>query len=242
MNRQQFLVELYQYLTFFSPEEKEKVIAAYNRKFEAVGPEFEEVLLAKLGTPMMTAIELKRRMEAGEKLSFDEEAPCEEKPDENLSDYSVETETEETLDIENKNAISEPAEAEEALEAEEPEEPSPQREPAAPPLRDSRPRGAKFVFAILGASLISLLIAAFFLIIAAIGAGLLVSMCYLIIAGLKSLVYLTDALLLFGGGLLCAGFGIIIVWFAVWSAVSLISKLFRNACGTGLNDSDKEKA
>ena len=233
MNRQQFLAELYQYLTFFSPEEKAKIISAYDEKFEAAGPELESALLATLGTPMMTAIDLKRRMESGEKMTFGEETSCEEKPDEELSEYSVETETEETLNIEN----SETAEA--SAEDAPVEEPVSEPEPPSQAER-TKPRGAKFVFAILGASLISLLIAAFFLVIAAIGAGLLVAMCYLLIAGLKSLVYLTDALLLFGGGLVCAGLGLIIIWFAVWSAISLISKLFRSACGVGYSDSDKE--
>ncbi|MFB0919504.1 MAG: hypothetical protein QMB62_01270 [Oscillospiraceae bacterium] len=233
MNRQQFLAELYQYLTFFSPEEKARVISAYNEKFEAAGPELESALLATFGTPMMTAIDLKRRMESGEKISFGEETSCEERSDESVSEYSVETETEETLSSENAEASFEAAE-EEALEdsISEPEPPY--------TAERTKPKGAKFVFAILGASLISLLIAAFFLAIAAIGAGLLVAMCYLMIAGLKSLVYLTDALLLFGGGLVCAGLGLIIIWFAAWSAISLISKLFRSACGAGYSGLDKE--
>lgn len=233
MNRQQFLVELYQYLTFLSPEEKSRIISAYDKKFEAGGPMFEAALLAEFGTPMMAAIEMKRRMESGEKITFGEETACEEKPDEALSEYSVETETEETLKSENTEA------SDETPEEVKPQEPHSEPERAATTVK-AKPRGAKFVFAILGASLISLLIAAFFLVIAAIGAGLLVSTCYLFIAGLKSLVYLTDALLLFGGGLVCAGLGLIIIWFAVWSAMSLISRLFRNACGAGIPDSDKE--
>lgn len=233
MNKQQFLVELSQYLTFFSPEEKARIISAYEEKFTSAGPRSEAALLATLGTPMMTAIDLKRRMESGEKITFGEEEPCEEKPNDELSQYSVETETEETLNNENVEASDEPAEEVK------PEDLISEPEQAEPPVK-KKPRGAKFVFAILGASLISLLIAAFFLVIAAIGAGLLVAMCYLLIAGLKSLVYLTDALLLFGGGLVCAGLGLIIIWFAVWSAISLISKLFRNACGVGVPDSDKE--
>ncbi|PKM73307.1 MAG: hypothetical protein CVU91_05110 [Firmicutes bacterium HGW-Firmicutes-16] len=233
MNRQQFLVELYQYLTFFSPEEKTRIISAYNEKFDSAGPDCEAALLAEFGTPMMAAIDLKRRMESGEKMTFGEESPCEEKPDEFASEYSVETETEETLNNENSEASEDP------VEDVKPEEPSSAPELTVPPEKP-KPRGAKFVFAIMGASLISLVIAAFFLVIGAIGAGLLVSTCYLLIAGLKSLVYLTDALLLFGGGLVLAGLGLIIVWFAVWSAISLISKLFRNACGAGSTDSDKE--
>lgn len=233
MNKQQFLVELSQYLTFFSPEEKARIISAYDEKFASAGPECEAALLAEFGTPMMAAIDMKRRVESGEKITFGEETPCEKNQDEASSEYSVETETEETLNNENVEASDEPAEDET------PEEPCAEPERTAS-HKSSKPKGVKFVFAIIGVSLISLLIAAFFLVIAALGAGLLVSTCYLLIAGLKSLVYLTDALLLFGGGLVCAGLGLIIVWFAVWSAISLISKLFRNACGAGTPDSDKE--
>ena len=233
MNKQQFLVELSQYLTFFSPEEKTRIIAAYNEKFDSAGPEREAELLALLGTPMMAAIDMKRRMESGEKITFGEETPCENNQDEALSEYSVETETEETLNNENTEASDEPNEDVTN------EEPLSEPEQTSPP-ESSKTKGAKFVFAVIGSSLISLLIAAFFLVIASIGAGLLVSTCYLFIAGLKNLIYLTDALLLFGGGLVCAGLGLIIIWFAVWSAISLISKLFRNACGAGIPDSDKE--
>ena len=96
MNRQQFLAELNQYLTFFSPEERASIIAAYNERFDTEGPENEFALIAELGTPMMTAIDLKRRMEAGEKIAL----ACEpEVPEaEALSEYSVETETEASLD------------------------------------------------------------------------------------------------------------------------------------------------
>ncbi len=95
MNRQQFLAELSQYLTFFSPEERANVIAAYNEKFDAAGQENEYSLIAELGTPMMTAIDLKRRMESGEKIAL----ACEPEATqpEALSEYSVETETEASL-------------------------------------------------------------------------------------------------------------------------------------------------
>ena len=226
MNRQQFLAELNQYLTFFSPEEKAKIISAYNERFDTVGPDCEASLLAELGTPMMTAIDLKRRVESGEKITFAENCACESDAQEPLSEYSVETETEETLESQ--------------------EELIPESTEEVPKIdhshkhKKAKPSGAKFVFALLGAILLSILIAAVFLAVAAVGIGLLIAMSYLVIAGLKSLVYITDALLLFGGGLVCMSFGLIIIWFALWSAISLISKLFHNAYRAGLPVSDKE--
>lgn len=229
MNRQQFLTELSQYLTFFSPEEKTKIISAYNEKFDSAGPDCEATLIAELGTPMMTAIDLKRRLEAGEKISFGEESSCEEAKDEAPSELNVETETEVTLESENAEASGEPADYSE------PEDELPETQPER-----KKPRGAKFVFALIGASLLSLLIAALFFVVTSVGIGALVAMSYLLIAGLKNLLYLTDALMLFGGGLVMFGLGLIVVWFAVWSAVSLISKLFRGACKKGSAASEKE--
>ena len=69
MNRQQFLAELNQYLTFFSPEERAKILSDYTGKFEAAGEASEAALLLEFGTPMIVAIELKRRKESGEKFA-----------------------------------------------------------------------------------------------------------------------------------------------------------------------------
>ena len=233
MNRQQFLAELSQYLTFFSPEEKTKIISAYNEKFDSAGPECEAAVLAELGTPMMTAIDLKRRMESGIKISFGEKTPCEKASDETASEFSVETETEATLESENTEASTAPADYSEQ------EDELPETSPEADPKKGKR-SGAKLVFALIGASLLSLLIAAVFLAVASVGVGAFTAMGYLLIAGLKNLLYLTDALMLFGGGLVLFALGLIIVWFAVWSAVSLISKLFRGACKKGSAASEKE--
>lgn len=68
MSRQQFLVELSQYLTFVSPEDKEKIIAQYEKMFAAAGDDGVSALLAELGSPMKLTIELKRRKEAGEDI------------------------------------------------------------------------------------------------------------------------------------------------------------------------------
>ena len=226
MNRQQFLAELNQYLTFFSPEEKAKIISAYNIRFDAVGPHCEATLLAELGTPMMTAIDLKRRVEAGETVTFAENASCPIETDAPLSQYNVETETEETL------------ESQEEARSESTEE-VPKTEHTHKDIK-TKSSGSNFIFALIGATLLSIFITAVFLVVAAVGVGLLVAMSHLVIAGLKSLVYISEALLLFGGGLVCMGFGLSIIWFALWSAINLISKLFRGAYAAGLHASDKE--
>lgn len=238
MNRQQFLAEFNQYLTFFSPEERAKIISAYNEKFNSVGPEGEAALIAELGTPMTSAIDFKRRMEAGIKVSIDTEPEA--SVDASLSEYSVETETEESL-----NAIEETSESTSEQPAQEsfdktPEVPvnvAPKEEKSSCHHESVKPSRKVNVFAFIGATLLSIVITAVFLAVAAVGVILLVAMSYLMLTGLKNLVYITDALLLFGGGLVCAGLGLIIIWFAVSSAICLISKLYRNVLRT---DSDKE--
>ncbi|MBP8639330.1 MAG: DUF1700 domain-containing protein [Oscillospiraceae bacterium] len=241
MNRQQFLAELSQYLTFFSPEERANVIAAYNEKFDAAGQENEYSLIAELGTPMMTAIDLKRRMESGEKIAL----ACEPEATqpEALSEYSVETETEASLVAIAEIQEATPVEAELAEpvtavseEASEEAPPKPIIEPqqleyTTEPREKNKPSRKISVAGIIGASLLSLVITAVFLAVAGVGIILLVAMSYLLLTGLKNLLYITDALLLFGGGLLCAGLGLLIIWFAVSSAVSLVSGLFRKALG-----------
>ncbi len=215
MNRQQFLAELNQYLTFFSPQERSAIIAEFGEKFDAAGEEGEAALIAELGTPMRIAIDLKRRKESGEKVTFSS-VNIEVTSDGFMERYSVETETYES--------IMAPESIEDVLQYEELEKSNTTtlvtRKKASP---------VKHVFALIGSTVLSILIAALFLAIAAAGVMLIVAMCYLLLAGLKSLLYANDALLLFGGGLVCGGAGLIIIWFGLWSAISLISALFRGS-------------
>ena len=242
MNRQQFLAEFNQYLTFFSPEERAKIISAYNEKFDSVGPEGEAALIAELGTPMTSAIDFKRRMEAGIKLTINTEREA--SADSSLSEYSVETETEESLNAseDSSEATSEDTPEQPAAESfakatEVPATVALKEEKASFHHKSEQPPKKINVFAFIGATLLSLVITAVFLAVAAVGSILLVAMSYLLLTGLKNLLYITDALLLFGGGLVCAGLGLLIIWFAVSSAISLVTKLYRNVFRAG---SDKE--
>lgn len=213
MNRQQFLAELNQYLTFFSPQERAAVIAEFGEKFDAVGAEGESALIMELGTPMKVAIDLKRRKESGEKVTFSS-INIEVSSDGFMERYSVETETYES--------IMTPESIEEILENDEAERPE-----SAALVTRRKATLVKHAFALIGSTLLSILIAAFFLTIAAAGVILIVATCYLLLAGLRSLLYVNDALLLFGGGLVLGGAGLIILWFGLWSTISLIASLFR---------------
>lgn len=214
MNRPQFLAELNQYLTFFTPDERAAVMASYMQKFDDAGETGEAALIVELGTPMRVAIDLKRRQEAGD--SFDDlfgggtaAAP----------DYSVETETPETLSAEPEaeSGGEEPASAAEAAPGETSAESA--QSLAEPPTRLSAGR-------IIIGVILSIVVVAVFLCIAATGALGMTAAGYFLMTGFSSLRMLTDALFLFAAGLVLGGAGLLIVWFAVWAAIRLISKLF----------------
>lgn len=236
MNRPQFLAELNQYLTFFTPEERTALMAIYTRRFDDAGEDGEGSVLVELGTPMRVAIDLKRRQEAGD--SFEEifasvtgteyaEAPA----------YNVETDTPETLSDEQTTAAGTGAQA--GTETDSEESSAVPADTAAETAAENEGQRADGIFApekpaprkksipgIIGAALLSIVLVAIFLCVAAAGALCITAAGYFIMAGLKSLLALTDALFLFAGGLVLGGSGLLIIWFAIWAAISLIKKLF----------------
>ena len=228
MNRQQFLAELNQYLTFFSPDERAKIITDYTAKFDSAGEDGEAGLLAELGTPMVVAIDLKRKKESGQPVLSEQDEVGSKITEENnfLTAYNVETETYESL--------TKPDEPEVKVEI------IPQQKPIIS-LEKTEASGTKFVFAMIGATLLSIPLAVLLLALAGVGIMLVVAMGYLLLTGLKSLYYVTDALFLFSGGLVAGGLGLLIIWFAIWSAVSLISKLFRSALSLKPVSTGKER-
>jgi len=229
MNRPQFLAELNQYLTFFTPDERTALMAVYTRRFDDAGEAGEGGVLVELGTPMRVAIDLKRRQEAGD--SFEEifssvigtefaEAP----------NYSVETEASDTSGEERGEATdgeeASAVPADTAAEAQSEVDTTPE---SAEPVSTAAPKPAprkKSVVGIIGAVVLSVILVAFFLCVAAVGALCITAAGYFIMAGLKTLLTLTDALYLFAGGLVLGGVGVLVVWFAIWAAISLIKKLF----------------
>lgn len=93
--------------------------------------------------------------------------------------------------------------------------------PPPPPAKKLSPAGA------VGASLLSVLIALVMLALAAAGAYCAYAGFTIILAGLGTMSILTDALWLFAAGFGLAALGILILWFAVWTAASLIRRLFK---------------
>lgn len=219
MNKQQFLSELNQYLTFISTEERALVMEEYHAKFDEAGDEGEAALILRLGTPMMIAIALKRRKEAGEPLT-DRPAP---QPKSESAENTQEPE-------------APAAQAEETAESEAPEDETPSEaedltgdgeadaagddEPEETGKKPKAKAGAVIACVVLG-----LLTVVFSLLIVGIGAYFIVIMGNLVVTALQSLTQLNNALLLFAGGFVSGGIGIVIVWLGIWTAIRIISKL-----------------
>lgn len=298
MNRQLFLAELTQYLTFLSPREKEFIISVLSAKFDEVGTKGEPELLMELGTPMSIAISLKRRKEAGEALcpeSFaggtgvviPENGPelvkpvpppvhpgimgvptaeAEKRPkrptaQEALVKELLDEEQQGVDEVENRADIilesdskAQAAEAGPSAEqahdgaageqgeyveyAEEYSEedgyiPGMTSEGTARIIEAPVPVKRKGLTpaGIVGASLLSIVVAAVMAAVAAVGAVLSYFGLNILMAGLSTLSTLNDALWMFAVGFGLLALGIFFLWLGIWAAVCIIHRLF---CGKAL--------
>lgn len=80
--------------------------------------------------------------------------------------------------------------------------------------------------AVIGASLLSVVIAAVMLVLAAAGGYLVVIMANFIFAALQTLSTAADALWMLAIGFIAGALGVLIVWLSLWIAISLIRRLF----------------
>lgn len=295
MNRQLFLAELTQYLTFLSPREKEFIISVLSAKFDEVGTKGEPELLMELGTPMSIAISLKRRKEAGEALcpeSFaggtgvviPENGPelvkpapppvhpgimgvatadAEKRPkrptaQEALVKELLDEERKGMNEVESRADIileadrqAQAAEAAPVTEGTPPEEAGEQGEYVEYSEEYSEEGGyipgmtsegtARIIEApvpvkkkgltpagIVGASLLSIVVAAVMAAVAAVGAMLCYFGLNILMAGLSTLSTLNDALWMFAVGFGLLMLGLFFLWLGIWAAVCIIHRLF---CG-----------
>ena len=94
------------------------------------------------------------------------------------------------------------------------------------PSKEKNTVTAGYVFKAIGAVLLSIIIIALSLPFMAGAIFLLASMGNFIIAGLTSLHYTVEALMLFGGAFLLGAPGLLILWFFIWADIKLMSKIF----------------
>ncbi|MEG1108444.1 MAG: DUF1700 domain-containing protein [Oscillospiraceae bacterium] len=265
MNKKLFLSELSHYLTFTSAYEREQIIEGYTSRFDAAGEEGEAALLSELGTPMMIAITLKRRREAGENICDIVEAP----PSEVSPQAAAETAP--------SPAPEQPTEPKgESLPVAD-EAPLPTGDPlpvdaAPPPIPQplsyenisveieelnsesfdqddiiiekplpAPPKQSKHIVSTIFGGLLALLIGVVFLALAAVGVCFVAAMFNLFMCGLQLLSTPTNSLLLFGGGLIFGAVGLVIIWLAAWAAITIITRLFAAINRRGLPVLGKER-
>lgn len=213
MNKKQFLLELSQYISFFTAEERAIVMEEYTAKFDEAGESGEAALILSLGTPMMIAIGLKRRKEAGEPLTDRQSAPVSEAASSDMTDES-----------DSAPSPDDDADAEPVLEvAEEPEddafeEEEPERRKKAPEKKPRAKAGA--VISCVFISIITIIAA---LCVMCVGVYFIIVMGNLLVVALQNLSLLTDALLLLAGALVSGGIGLVITWLGLWAAIRVIS-------------------
>lgn len=307
MNRQQFVAELSQYLTFVSPEQRNEIIAYYSDRLDQAGPQGEADALAEIGTPMSVAITLKRRLEANELLipkgesvespnlvrfeqkpeeavpeapvfvpeAVPQPAPAQEEPaappeteaepeaPEAEPSENVETEAEASSEAEENASEATEEISEEAPHNEEDAAEEPAEEPAAeesvseepePVIEQKAPASAKIpapsakkpvtfgrVLGAIGIAIVSIVIVAFFTCIAAAGGVVGESGVEIIISGVTTDGYLTDALMVLAAGAVVFAAGLLITWFAVWAAIALIASMIRHFNGTPAPEKSKLK-
>lgn len=229
MNKNQFLSELNQYLTFVTAEERALVMEEYQAKFDHVGEDGEAALILSLGTPMLVAIQLKRLKEAGKALTESEapaHAPASPAP-------SRDVEPEDSASVEEAAADDAATEADAGktksgdAESGNDESGGDEAAPSEPeePFEKAKPRAG----AVISCVLLSLLTVIAALAVICVGAYFIIVMGNLLVTALQSFHLLNNALLLFGISFISGAIGIVIVWLGIWAAIRIISKLVSKA-------------
>lgn len=271
MSRQQFLAELNQYLTFVGPEQRNDIIEYFTEKLEQVGPEHEAEALSEIGTPMSVAITLKRRLEAQESLipehytrhspkplKFDPETETKKGeaepsqaeaypgttepmvPQEPEQEEEEAREPELTAEVE-PDTVSAESIPEAEIDTPDPEE-SASKEKIPPEPQIERRSGFGRALAAIGITILSIVIIAFFTGIAAYGVLVCKSAMEIIISGVNAIGYLVNALMIISGGAIILAAGLLVTWFAVWAAISLICAMVRNYNKTPESEKSKLKS
>ena len=97
------------------------------------------------------------------------------------------------------------------------------------------------VLGAIGIALVSVIIVAIFCCVAAGGGVLGESGVEIIISGIGTGGYLTDSLMIIAAGATSLSAGILIAWFAIWSAISLIASMIRSFNGSPKPEKSKLK-
>lgn len=252
MNRQRFLAELSQLLSFMAEQDRAEFLKDISARFDAAGPEGEQVLISQLGTPTALAVRVSRGYRPSDLLPEESGAASAEEtePEEVEAAPAAEPEAQEAIvgaePEAGAQAGSEPAEAvQEFVFDAAPEEEEPTQMPPTPDLsqlfgisapaaeaqptqeKPKRPRGrgALVALTISGGLLLAVLILALAAIVLAPGAAGLCTAALFGLAGLWASSVITDALFLFGIALIALAVGLLLLFLAVWLLVCIIKPL-----------------
>lgn len=246
MNRQRFLAELSQLLSFMAEHDRAAFLKEITARFDEVGPEGEYALISRFGTPTVLAVKASRGYKPSELFT-----PAEDTAEEPAEQADIQPpEAEETPEaieapVENEPEVEAETEAEPEVEPE--PDPEPEMQPAVPEAvlselfgadssreevkpepekkRMPRGRGALIALTISGGALLLVLILALAAVVLAPGAAGIVSAALFGLAGLWASYVITDALFLFGIALVALSLGVLLLFLALWLLVIIIKPL-----------------
>lgn len=243
LNKQRFIAELTQLLSFMAEHDRAAFLKQLNAKFDEVGPEGEAALIARLGTPTALAIKASRSYTPTAAPAKAEP----EKPEQDAQEPGTEPleEPEPEQEPEQEKETQEPEE--EPVSGDEQENvPEPEQEAEKPTLSDlfggenpaleakpeqekdvkaSRGRGALITLTIAGGIMLLCVLLAVCAVVFAPGAGGLCAAAVSFLAGLWASPVFTDALFLFGIAAIALALGVFLLFLAVWLIVVIVKPL-----------------
>ncbi len=254
MNRQRFIAELTQLLSFMAEHDRAAFLKQLNAKFDEVGPEGEAGLIARLGTPTALAIKASRSYTptaAPAKAEPEEAEKPAQEPEENTSQEPGPEQERETEREPSSGEEQNPEPGPEAETAREPErkeeaETEAKAETAKPALSElfggenpapeikpeqekdkkaSCGRGALITLTVAGGIMLLCVLLAVCAVVFVPGAGGLCAAAVSVLAGLWASPVFTDALFLFGIAAIALALGVFLLFLAVWLIVAVVKPL-----------------
>lgn len=237
MNKQRFIAELAQLLSFMTEHDRAAFLKKLSAKFEEAGPEGEAALIAQLGTPTAMAIKVSRSYKPTP-APGPEEVPAENAETAGTDEGGDTAPPQEPLPEQEQSAAPE-AEACEAA----PEQPEAPEKPAlselfsggepAPEIkretendiRAVRARRALCALTLAGGITLGCLLLALCAVVLVPGAGCMCVSAFFALAGLWAAPVLTDALFLFGIAAIALAVGIFLLFLAIWLMTAIIKPL-----------------
>ncbi len=223
MNKQKFLQEIRPLLFFMPPEDQEKTMQEFEALFERAGPEGEQALLNKLGSPVKLVVLLEKEYRRHQEEQEEKEGVTRELP---VVDHTAEIAALQEAGNEEDKPAEEEASESVSAETEEEETRTARGKRRSPPGR--RFLAVLFTVIALPLTLIALVLAlCVFLIPGGPGAAAGAAGVYLGVFSIGQLQFLPDILLLVGAGLICLALALILLWAGLCLLLLGVRLIFR---------------